>query len=158
MIMLPSMVIRVLLESSFWGRTLHTTFVEVTSFLLYAGTSSYWMIQNVSVSTTRCCLIILSPVPNPWHSLPISLNRVLTNLFGIWDGAGDGGIIGTLLSQFLGLSWLDWQVVVHFACGTWCGVQWADLGDSLWGAPLEVAPVSCVGFAPLELAHTEQVR
>ena len=54
--------------------------------------------------------------------------------------------------------WLDKQVVVHFVCGTWCGVQWADMGQYLWGATLEVAaPVSCVGCATLELAHMEPV-
>ena len=48
---------------------------------------------------------------------------------------------------------------MNFKCGTWCGVKWDDLGQSIWGEPLEVAvPVSCVGFAPLELDHTAQVR
>ena len=55
--------------------------------------------------------------------------------------------------------WLDRQVVVNFVCGTWWGVKWADLGQSLWGAPLEVAElVSFVGCATLELVHTATVR
>ena len=52
---------------------------------------------------------------------------------------------------------MDRKVVVNFACGIWCGVQWTDLQWSLWDATLEVVPVSGVGFAPLEMAHTAQV-
>ena len=44
------------------------------------------------------------------------------------------------------------------AFGTFCGVLWAELlGQSLWGAPLEVAPVSGVGLSPLDLDHAAHV-
>ena len=47
---------------------------------------------------------------------------------------------------------------MHFTCGTWCVVQWDDLGQSFWGTTLDMAPVSGVGFAPLELDHAARVH
>ena len=50
-------------------------------------------------------------------------------------------------------------MVVNFVCGTWCGVKWGELlGESLWGSPLEVPPVSVFGFPSEELSHTVPVR
>ena len=47
---------------------------------------------------------------------------------------------------------------MQFACETWFGMQWAELlGQFLWGAHLEVAPVSGVGFSLLDLDHMAQV-
>ena len=38
-------------------------------------------------------------------------------------------------------------------------MKWAQLlGQSPWGAPFEVAPVTGLGIAPLELAHQAQFR
>ena len=41
----------------------------------------YWMTQKISVPTTRCLLMPLSPVPMPWHSRPSSLQYYSFQLF-----------------------------------------------------------------------------
>ena len=57
------------------------------------------------------------------------------------------------------IAWIGLLEVIHCVFGTWYGLQWADLGHSLWGAPLEVGePLSLLGCAPLELDHTDPVR
>ena len=56
------------------------------------------------------------------------------------------------------IEWLDWEAVMHCLFGTWCGLQWDDLGQSLWDLTLEVeAPVSLLGCATLDLGHTAPV-
>ena len=50
-------------------------------------------------------------------------------------------------------------MLVYFLCGNWCGVQWAELlGESIWGSPLDMAPVRVDGLFSYELSHTLPVR